>query len=151
MRISMMRFPDSAECARGVNVYTVRCMQIRYRYHTVAIYPESDSRPLARLGSYLSSPRDVVAAIRRYRLRRAGLTASIRGFSSLKDTPRCRCAAPRFPIAATVFCTVVSDGLSLSLIIKILIEQVWIDLFELFFNHYFFNKWPDARCFKWKR
>lgn len=61
MRISMMRFPDSA---RGVNVqYTLRCMQIRYTVtnHHRSHLPDS----LARLGSARTLPTHQAAWRRR--------------------------------------------------------------------------------------
>lgn len=82
MRISMMRFPDSAECARGVNVqYTLRCMQIRYTVtnHHRSHLPDSLARSPWLVPYLPTGPRDVVVAIRRYRLQHAGLTASSLG------------------------------------------------------------------------
>lgn len=97
MRISMMRFPDSAECARGVNVqYTLRCMQIRYTVtnHHRSHLPDSLARS-PRLVPYLPTrPRDVVVAIRRYRLQRAGLTASLGPWFLLVKRLTARADAP---------------------------------------------------------
>lgn len=98
MRISMMRFPDSAECARGVNVqYTLRCMQIWYTVtnHHRSHLPDSLARSPWLVPYLPTRPRDVVVAIRRYRLQRAGLTASLGPWFLLVKRLTARADAPR--------------------------------------------------------